>query len=205
MAATDPAQTPKIHSNSNKNGTEIRFPLGGNVYATAGYFKKKVELSLCYFYRTLLRPNRKLKGSTRTRVFLTPKQWRTLKLNMSEVSAALQACASAATCMPDDATPFSPRRFHLGNLTYGIVQVSRGETVVRLQEYFQRRPEFRRGPDDDPDDLLPGRRWLNLSADQWNELEAHSQKIDTVLEATENTVSLTDKLVSDIVGCNVMS
>ncbi|KAI8517745.1 Transcriptional coactivator [Branchiostoma belcheri] len=121
---------------------------------------------------------------------------------MSGVSAALQACTAAA--MPDDQTLFSPCRFHLGNLTYAIVQISRGEIVVTMREYFQRRPEFRRGSDDDFDDLLPGKRCLNLSTAQWQALEENSQKIDTVLEAvTEKTEFLTDKLLNDIVGCNV--
>ncbi|KAI8515557.1 Transcriptional coactivator [Branchiostoma belcheri] len=122
---------------------------------------------------------------------------------MSGVSAALQAYTAAA--MPDDPTLFSPRRFNLGNLTYAIVQISRGEIVVTMREYFQRRPEFRRGPpDDDFDDLLPGKRCLKLSAAQWYALEENSQKIDTVLEAvTEKTDFLTDKLLNNIVGCDV--
>ncbi|KAI8482673.1 Transcriptional coactivator [Branchiostoma belcheri] len=160
VAATDPMQTPKIHSNSNKNGADIRFHLGG----------KRLRY----------------------------KQWRTLKRDMSEVSTALLACTSAV--MPDDATLFSPCRFHLGNLTYTIVQLYRGAVVVRLQEFFQRRPEFRRVHDeDDLANLVPGKKWLNLSSEQWHALEAHGQRMDAVLESVvEKTEFLTDKLLRDI-------
>ncbi|KAI8488014.1 hypothetical protein Bbelb_341320 [Branchiostoma belcheri] len=186
-----PSPTPKIHISSGNDGAEIRFPLGENVFATAGHYKGKATLAMRYFYRP--RPDQEdvWKGGKKG-VVLTPEQWRTLKRNMSGVSAALLACTFAA--MPYDATVFSPRRFHLGNLTYAIVEVFKGSAVVAIREFYRRSPE-------DGDNLLPGKRGLNLSAEQWKELQEHSQKMDAVLEAVvENTVVLTDKLLSDIAG-----
>ncbi|KAI8507095.1 hypothetical protein Bbelb_155340 [Branchiostoma belcheri] len=186
-----PSPTPKIHISSGNDGAEIRFPLGENVFATAGHYKGKASLAMRYFYRP--RPDQEdvWKGGKKG-VVLTPEQWRTLKRNMSGVSAALLACTFAA--MPYDATVFSPRRFHLGNLTYAIVEVFKGSAVVAIREFYQRSPE-------DGDNLLPGKRGLNLSAEQWKELQEHSQKMDEVLEAVaENTAVLTDKLLCDIAG-----
>ncbi|KAI8510763.1 hypothetical protein Bbelb_116790 [Branchiostoma belcheri] len=153
-----PSPTPMMQIRSGNDGAEIRFPLGENVFATVGHFRGKPTLSVRHFYRP--RPDQEdvWKGGKKG-IVLTPEQSRTLKREMSGVSSALLACTFAT--MPYDATMFSSRR---------------GLAVVTLREFFQRRPEFRRGPDDDPDDLLPaaGRRGLNLSAEQWHALEAHN-------------------------------
>ncbi|KAI8511992.1 hypothetical protein Bbelb_110920 [Branchiostoma belcheri] len=181
--AANPVQTPeKLHSYRNKNGAEIRFALGGSVYATytVGYFRGKLELSVREFYRS--RPIRQLKSSNRSGLFLTLEQWRTLSRSITGISAALVACTSAA--MSHDVTLFSPCRYHIGNQMYTIVHVSRGVAIVTLWTFFKRRPEFRRGLEDDFDDLLPGRRCLNLSVEQWERLQKHSQKMDMALEGT---------------------
>ncbi|XP_019630205.1 PREDICTED: uncharacterized protein LOC109474353 [Branchiostoma belcheri] len=170
-----PPAKPNIQYNNETDGLEVRFPVGEDVFATIGRFKGKALMGVRQFYRPYPEEKNLWKAS-RKELVLTPDQWRVLKRNMSGVSTALLSCTFAS--MPYDNTLFSPRRFGLGNLRYAIVEIFRGKPVVALREFYR--------PKDGSDKILPGKKGINLSTDQWQALETHSQKMDAVLEAVLN-------------------
>ncbi|XP_078618876.1 uncharacterized protein LOC144886232 [Branchiostoma floridae x Branchiostoma japonicum] len=187
--ATNPAPTVKRPRKSEviNDGVEARFSIGEDVFVTVGCFKGMPLVNVRRFYRPC--PGKDVLKPGKQGLALAPEQWLALKRNMSSVSSVLLACGFSAkhTSYNGNGSTFLPSRFDLGNQRYAVVELFRGEAVVSLREFFR--------PKADQDKLLPSKKGLNLSAQQWDALEEQADKIDAVLKTVLEQKLLTSKVL----------
>ncbi|XP_066264313.1 uncharacterized protein [Branchiostoma lanceolatum] len=180
--------TPKIQIENENGVLQIRYPIGDNVFVTVGRFNGKALLSVRQFYQPQPEEPNVWRACKRG-LALSPEQWWALKRVMPSMASALLECTLAS--LPYNATKVDPRRYDLGNLRYAIVEIFRGEPVVALREFFKP------CPDSDPSRILPGKKGINLTPQQWQTIENIEDKVEIALQ-----IVLEDKsfLTSDLMA-----
>ncbi|KAI8491991.1 hypothetical protein Bbelb_303640 [Branchiostoma belcheri] len=112
---------------------------------------------------------------------LTPKQWAKLK------ALPLLGAILDATChtIPYYFGGIEPKMYDLGSEKYVTVQILHGQTSITLHQHY--RPYG--APATDP----VMKRGIDLTVQQWEDLESKMKAVDKVLEAMENGKMPTDK------------
>ncbi|KAI8512034.1 hypothetical protein Bbelb_111340 [Branchiostoma belcheri] len=154
---------------------EVRFHVHDAVFLTAGVFNNQ----LLVFVRSIAQ------GPRRRGLSLTPEQWTTLKdLDMRIHEAIFDIKFSAIHVPP---TPPRQRMFHLGGLSYVVVEMVNGEPTVGLWQYEL-------GPTDDrnsdsttiteisnENNLYRTEEGISLTIQQWKAMEGKKQSVDWVM------------------------
>ncbi|KAI8482672.1 hypothetical protein Bbelb_395520 [Branchiostoma belcheri] len=169
-----------LSQNTNLKPHEVRLPLGDNVFLTVGMFRNKPIINVRQFYHpdpadvNKMRPGKK-------GLALTPKQWAKLK------ALPLLGAILDATChtIPYYFGGIEPKMHDLGSEKYVTVQILHGQTSITLHQHY--RPYG--APDTDP----AMKRGIDLTVQQWEDLESKMKAVDKVLEAMENGKMPTDK------------
>ncbi|CAH1242843.1 Hypp6991 [Branchiostoma lanceolatum] len=146
------------------NSQEIRFPLGDDVYLSVGSFNNREVISVHKLYTTEKEPNNPKPGSWG--LTLTGNQWK--KLKEAPVASTVVEWAHAT----DNSQSFQPRKFHLGNLRYLLVEDVKGQVAVKLWEF--NRPF---------NNIVRTSKGVAMTLSQWEVLNARKSSVDHVLGA----------------------
>ncbi|XP_078686636.1 uncharacterized protein LOC144919215 [Branchiostoma floridae x Branchiostoma belcheri] len=176
----EPAPYGMQSRDAGRSTQEVRLPLGDDVFLTIGLFRGKPLISVRLFYRPDPADVNKMRPG-KVGLSMSPAHWEALKAQ--PLLGAILDCTYAT--MPIDNTTFSPKSFELGGRRFVTIQVMRGQPVVSLTQLYK--------PYGEPDTAPLQRKGINLTMEQWNDLETKMETVDKLLAGMQAGKDPVDK------------
>ncbi|XP_066279616.1 uncharacterized protein [Branchiostoma lanceolatum] len=159
-----------FYTSLGENSQEVRFPLGDNVFLTVGVFNGTPLVSVRQFYLADEEDPTSLKPGKRG-LCLKPYQWK--RLEEAQVMLAITDWTTSKMSA-GKSQAFKPRKFHLGNLRFLVVETVKGQLALKLWEY--ERPF---------NNLEPTNKGVVMKLPQWEALDSRKATVNHILEAVD--------------------